>query len=440
MEEMDEQILEAADALRADMISREQEKKKSFCKGAAIGVLSTLALCLLVFFVIPYATLMISEKRDTVTGPIGSAQSEAEQTQPKELLDSTTKNKLDALSQIIDYYYYEDVDNAALQEGLYKGLFSGIGDIYSAYYTAEEYNDLEVSALASLSGIGTVLQQDPDTMQVSIVRVYDDTPAQKAGLRAGDIIVQVDDIVCTTMELTELVTHIRGEAGSHVKLKVYREGATAYEDYDVVRAKIDLPTVSGQMLEDGVGYILIAEFGTGTVKEFTKTYEELKSKGMTSLVIDLRDNPGGLMDSATEILDMFLPEGVLVWTEDKRGNKKEYKSDAKSIDIPMVVLVNENSASSSEIFAGAMKDYKYATLLGTKTFGKGVVQSLRKLADGSAIKLTIAKYYTPSGNCIHGTGIEPDVKLEFKYLGDLDKRYDLMQDNQVLKAIEILNE
>lgn len=428
MEEKDEQILEAADALREDIRRIEQEQRKTFCKGIALGALVTLALCLLVFFVIPVMQIRRADSSQ-----------QAVQTDSSKLLTQSVESKIEQLANAIDQFYYEDVDDEDLVQGLYKGLLEGVGDSYTAYYTPEEYESLMVSATSSLSGIGAVLQQDPDTMQVTVVHVYEGSPAEKAGIQDEDMIVQVDDIRSTTMELTELVTHIRGDQGTVVHLQLYRSGNPGYIELDVTRDIVDVPTVSSTMLDDGIGYIMIAEFGEKTAEEFADAVSELEAQGMTSMIVDLRDNPGGMVDSVTRILDQILPEGVTVWTEDKNGNKKEYTSDAACLDYPMAVLINGNSASSSEIFAGAIRDYKYGTLIGTKTFGKGIVQSIRRLADGSAIKLTTAKYFTPNGENIHGEGIEPDIELEYEYLDPDATEYDMMDDNQILKAIEVLS-
>lgn len=430
-DEKDEQMIETADALREDIRRREQEHRKTFCKGMTFGVLVTLALCLLVFFVIPFVQVKRAEN--------GQQTQETAASEDAPLVSKAVASKIERLADVIDQLYYEDVDDEELVQGLYKGLFEGIGDTYSAYYTPEEYESLMISATSSLSGIGAVLQQDPDTMQVTVVHVYEGSPAEKAGVRNGDMIVQVEDIVSNTMELTELVTHIRGEKGTVVHLKLYRKGEAGYIELDIKRDIVDVPTVSGEMLEDGIGYIMIVEFGEKTAEEFADQVKELEAQGMTSLIVDLRDNPGGMIDSVTKILDQILPEGVTVWTEDKYGEKKEYTSDAACMDIPLAVLINGNSASSSEIFAGAIRDYKYGTLIGTKTFGKGIVQSIRKLSDGSAIKLTTAKYFTPNGENIHGEGIEPDIELEYEYLDPDATEYDMKDDNQIQKAIEVLS-
>lgn len=429
MEEKDEQILETADALREDIRRIEQERRKTFCKGITLGVMTTLAVCLLVFFVIPVVQLQRIESSQKTQ--------QAAQTDDSRLLTQPVESKIERLADVIDQLYYEDVDKEDLVEGLYKGLLEGVGDPYTAYYTPEEYKELMISATSSLSGIGIVMQQDPDTMQVSVNYVYEGSPAEKAGILAGDLIVQAEDVMATSMELSEFATHIRGDEGTTVHLKLYRYGK-GYLELDVERAIIDVPTLKGEMLDDGIGYIKIAEFGEKTAEEFADAVSELEAQGMTAMIVDLRNNPGGMVDSVTKLLDQILPEGVVVWTEDKNGNKKEYTSDAACLDYPMAVLINENSASSSEIFAGAIRDYDYGTLIGTKTFGKGIVQSIRRLADGSAIKLTTSRYFTPNGQNIHGEGIEPDIELEYEYFDQDATEYDMMDDNQILKAIEVL--
>lgn len=357
------------------------------------------------------------------------------------IVDNAVRTKINELSALIREYYYEDVDEETLTDGLYKGMFQSLGDPYSDYYTEEEFEEMMISASAQYYGIGAALQQDVDTMQVQITKVYEESPAQEAGLKAGDRIVMVEDIDPRSMELSELVTHIRGKENTRVHLQIAREGEPGYLEVDVKRAKVDVPTVDGTMLEDGIGYIVIAEFGEATAEDFKARVEELDAKGMKKLIVDLRDNPGGMLDSVSEILDYILPEGLLVYTEDKQGNRQEERSDAEHyLDYPMAVLINGNSASCSEIFAGAIRDYDYGTLIGTTTYGKGVVQTVRSLPDNSAIKLTTAKYFTPKGENIHGTGIDPDIELEFKYSGKADEAYDYTKDNQIQRAVKVLKQ
>lgn len=427
-EARERKMQEAAEALREDIRRIERGQRIAMVKGVAIGSLAMLAICMLVGVVLPVMSGRSREK-----GGQASAVSDEGR-----ILTGAVRTKVEQLADIIDLMYYEDVDEEDLVDGLYKGLFAGTGDVYSSYFTPEEYDSFMISATASLCGIGASLQQDAGTMQVVIKQVYEGSPAEKAGIREGDRIVQVDDIVATTMELSELVTHIRGEEGTTVHLKLYRAKERDYVELDVKREVVDMPTVSAEMLQDDIGYIMIAEFGENTGKEFSKAVKDLEAQGMKSMIVDLRDNPGGLITSVTEILDEILPEGVTVWTEDKAGNKKEYESDKACMDYPMAVLINGNSASSSEIFAGAIRDYKYGTLIGTKTFGKGIVQSIRQLKDGSAIKITTARYFTPNGENIHGEGIAPDIELEYEYTNPDATEYDMMEDNQILKAIEVL--
>ena len=403
----------------------EEKKLDGYAKGVITGVLS--AVC--VFLVIGGIGFF------WLQGRVSFLNAGGKQT---ELLNEATRTKLEALEAIVNQTYYEDVDEETMVNGLYKGLVASLGDPYSAYYTPEEYQEMMISASAQYYGIGAVLQQDPESMQVSIVRVYEGSPADQAGLKADDIILQVDDIVSKTMELTELVTHIRGEENSTVHLKIYRDGKR--QEVDVKRGKVDVPTVDGQMLTEDIGYISITEFGEATAKHFIEQVLTLQQLGMKKMIVDLRDNPGGMLDSVTEILDYILPEGLIVYTEDKQGEREEITSDAdRYLDISMAVLINGQSASCSEIFAGAIRDYDYGTLIGTKTYGKGVVQGIRKLTDDSAIKLTTARYFTPKGENIHGTGIAPDIELEYKYSGKKNnKEYDYLKDNQVKRAIRVL--
>lgn len=401
------------------------KKKKGFRTGILTGVLGSCvlvaALCLLLSGM---GLLHVTVGKTAVANNV---------------LTDKVVSKLNRLIGQIDMYYYKDVEVDDLANGLYKGLFEGLDDPYSAYYTKQEYEDLMVTTNANYYGIGAGLKQDPDTMEVTITHIYDNSPAQEAGLKAGDVIVQVDDITATSMEVSDLVTKIRGEEGTTVHLKIYREGESDYLELDVKRAKVDIPTVQYKMLENNIGYIQVAEFAENTPTQFDAAIQDLKGQGMKAMIIDLRDNGGGLLTACQTMLDEILPEGTLVYTEDKYGNRQDYTSDAEHyMDLPIALLVNGNSASASEIFAGAIRDFDYGTLIGTKTFGKGIVQNIKQLSDGSAYKVTIAKYYTPSGDYIHGKGIEPDINLEYQYTGDTNATYDQMKDNQVLKAIETL--
>lgn len=409
-----------------------KKKGLGFGSGILIGSICTM-LVIFVVFVGGY----------TIVNTMGSSidkDSNDEQSLKEELVDDSFEKKVTELSKLIDQYYYEEIDKNALVEGMYAGMAEGLGDPYSAYFSAEEYASFNESTTGVYCGIGTVLTQDVKTNVVTILHVYPETPAEESGIKDGDIIVKVDDIAGDSMELSELSNHIKGEEGTKVHIEVMRQGESDHLGFDVERRKIEVPTVEYQMLEGKVGLVRITEFSNGTPEQFDKAIRELQEQGMVSMIVDLRDNPGGVLQSVCEMLDKILPEGLLVYTEDKYGNRSDYKSDKDCMDIPMAVLINGNSASASEIFAGAVKDYEYGTLIGTTSFGKGIVQTIIPLKDGSAIKLTMAKYFTPKGNYIHEAGISPDIELEYEYLNEDDETYDPMHDNQVLKALEVLGE
>lgn len=357
------------------------------------------------------------------------------------LISAAVQEKMESLKGLIQLYYYQDVDVDAMADGVYKGMMKGLGDPYSEYYTAKEYEELQESNEGTYQGIGAVLSQNAKTMQVKILHAYEGSPAEEAGIRDGDVILKVDDIDATSMELSELVTHIRGEENTTTHLIIAREGEKKHLEFDVERRSIEVPTVTGQMLQDKIGYLKISEFSEVTAAQFEEEVKELQDEGMKSMIVDLRDNPGGLVTSVVKILDDILPEGTVVYTQDKYGNRNDYTSDAETyMELPIAVLINGNSASASEIFAGAIRDFDYGTLIGTTSFGKGIVQTIMPLEDGSAVKMTTAKYYTPKGKYIHGVGIDPDIELEYKDLREDAQEYDIKYDNQVKKAVEVLEE
>lgn len=356
------------------------------------------------------------------------------------LLDSETVDKLNEIYSYMNVYYYEDFDLSDIQESLYYGLMEGLDDPYSVYYTPEEYEDMMISSSGTYYGIGAGLSQDVNTMQVTITKVYRGTPAEEAGLKNGDIIVSVEGIDATSMEVSALVQYIRGEEGTTVSMVIYRESTDETLDFVVERRNVELPSVEGELLDGGIGYIQVTDFQAETDKQFQNMVEELTEQGMIGLIIDLRANPGGYLSTVVNMLDYVLPEGLITYVEDAYGNKQEYRSGASCIDLPIVVMVDGNSASASEIFAGAIKDYQYGALVGTTTFGKGIVQSIISLSDGDAIKLTTAKYFTPLGNYIHGVGVEPDITVEYEYSGPEDEDYNKQYDSQFLKALEVMNE
>lgn len=353
------------------------------------------------------------------------------------VINASTISKLQKLEEGIDTYYLNDSEQEELQNSLYHGLVEGLGDPYSTYYSPEELEDIIESTQGIYFGIGAYIGYDTDRDYCKIAKCMDNSPAKEAGLLPDDIIVEVDGKDMYKVQTSEIVTYIKGPEKTTVELTIYREGELDYLHFTVERRKIETPTVAYNMDDDGIAYIQIAEFDEVTSGQFEDYLEQARNDGMKGLVIDLRDNPGGSLSTVVEIANQILPKGLVVYTEDRDGNRKEYECDGKhEIEVPLVVLVNGNSASASEILAGSIKDYGVGTILGTTTFGKGIVQKIFSLSDGSALKLTISHYYTPKGNDIHGVGIEPDEELE------LDKEAYLEDgtDNQLNRAKEILKE
>lgn len=351
------------------------------------------------------------------------------------LVTAGSVEKLETIEGIIDKYYYldEDIDEEAMTEGMYAGIVDALGDPYSTYYTAEEWQSIMEETEGVYYGIGAYISIDSVTNCAMISGVIEDTPAQEAGLRENDIIYQVEGESTQGLELSEVVSRIKGEEGTKVHLTIYREGAEDYLEIDVERRKIETPTVNYEMYDNGVGYIQITEFDDVTLDQFTEALAVVKGSGAKGLILDLRSNPGGSLSVVTDIAREILPKGLIVYTEDKYGKREEYTCDGKKeLDIPLVVLINGNSASASEILAGAIKDYGKGTLIGTTTFGKGIVQRILPLTDGTALKLTISSYFTPNGNNIHGIGIEPDIECEF----DSDAYYNEGVDNQLQRALQ----
>lgn len=359
-----------------------------FKKGIAVGVAVTLVVTGTGFA--GYQKIMF---------PKGSA-----------LSDTKTVQKLNYLESLINEEYLEEKEEDSLREGLYAGLMSGLNDPYSTYYTAEQYKELNTSNEGSYVGIGAVLQKDKDG-GAKIVQLYEGGSGEQAGLKKGDVLKAIDGEDVTEKETSDIASMIRESDKDSVSLTIQRDEET--KEIKVEIRDVEIQTVSHEMLADETGYIRISEFSEVTSNQYKKAFEDLQDKGMKKLVVDLRDNPGGLLTAVCDVLRQILPEGLIVYTEDKNGKKEEEKCDGKSeLAMPLAVLVNGGSASASEIFAGAVKDYGIGTIVGTTTYGKGVVQTIQPLSDGSAVKITIAKYFTPKGNDINKKGIAPDVEAE----------------------------
>ncbi len=352
-----------------------------------------------------------------------------------EAVSDDTVAKMKVIENVINTYFYkEDVDKDAMVDGIFKGMVESLGDPYSEYYSKEELESLYQDSLGVYYGVGAYVSLDTTTGLAKISGIIADSPAEDADLRAEDIIYKVDDVDVTGMTLQETVSLIKGDENTTVKLTLIRDGKEI--EKDVTRRKVESPTVKFEMLDDGMAYIQITEFDTVTVDQFTEAMAMARGNDMKGLILDLRSNPGGNLSSVVSIAQQMLPKGLIVYTVDRDGNREEYSCDgSRELDVPMVVLVNGNSASASEILAGAIKDYGIGTLVGTTTFGKGIVQRPIELSDGSAVKLTISSYYTPNGININGIGIEPDVECEF----DSERYYsDEAYDNQLEKAKEVL--
>ena len=353
-------------------------------------------------------------------------------------IDEKLLSKLQSLENLIhENFYLGEVTNEEIQTGIYRGMLASLGDIYSEYYSAEDLEIFMQQAEGIFYGIGAYVGLDAETGFPKISGVIEGAPAEAADLRANGLIYEVDGESTYGLSLTEAVSMIKGPEGTDVVLTIVREGATGFLEVTITRAKVEATTVNQEMLEDGMAYIQVTEFDDVTVDQFAEALAVSRGSGMKGLILDLRANPGGNLDSVVEMCRMILPKGMIVYTENKKGQRNEYTCDGeRELEVPLVVLVDMNSASASEIMAGAIKDYGIGTLVGTTTFGKGIVQQVMPFRDGSAVKMTISAYFTPKGNNIHGLGIEPDVLCEFDgeaYYGSEDH-----PDNQLEKAKEVL--
>ena len=354
------------------------------------------------------------------------------------LSDTSHVQKIEYLEKLIDQEYLGEVDNDEMAEGVYAGLVYGLGDVYSRYYTADEYAQETASTDGAYAGIGVSIQKNKNG-GVQIAECYEGGPGAEAGLQTGDVITAINDTDVTDMELSDVVSMIRENKDKTIVLTVLRENEDSSREISVDVTDVELPSVSGEMIDESMGYIQITQFTGVTPQQYKDTFAELKDKGMKRLVIDLRDNPGGLLTSVCDILREILPEGLIVYTEDKYGNREEETCDGKNkLDMPLAVLVNENSASASEIFAGAVQDHGVGTIVGTTTYGKGVVQELRQLSDGSAVKLTVSNYYTPNGNSINKVGIKPDVEVKLASVLLNKDEITHEEDNQLQKALNVI--
>ena len=349
------------------------------------------------------------------------------------------KDKAEILSSYINRFYLNDIDYGKMGDIIYKAMVSGLDDKYAAYYTKDEYKDISEKTKGEFCGIGAYISQGKNDNSLKVAGVVKGGPAEKAGIKKGDIIVEVDGENIQGKDSSYAVSKMKGKKGTNVSISVVRKGNKKPITFNIKREVIHDNTVSYKMLDNNIGYISVSAFETVTKKQFKSAVDCLEKKNEKGLIIDLRDNGGGLLDTALDMLDHILPKKLVVYTKDKNGVAEEYYTkDDKEIKIPIVILVNGNSASASEVFCGALRDYGKAKLLGTKTFGKGIVQSSFAFRDGTGLKFTASKYYTPKGINIHGTGFEPDIKVKSNGKMTALKESGYKVDNQINAALDYL--
>ncbi|MCD8084224.1 MAG: S41 family peptidase [Clostridiales bacterium] len=440
-----------------------KKKKNSgkFWKGVLVGFLLTVFVALVV---VGAASGIFMFGRSVIgnRARIADSPEYAEET----ILDmNRIGSKLSLLQAIVNEYFLFDEDMDQVEAGIYKGMMDGLDDPYTVYYTAEEYESLSEETEGVYVGIGVLVSQDASTKTVTALRVFSGSGAEEAGMKKGDIFYAVGEVEASTVDLDVLVKdYIKGEEGTWVDITVIRDGEPV--ELHIQRRMVETTTVEYQLLDDGTGYILVTQFDVVTGDQFAAAIDELEAQGMERLVIDMRDNPGGVLDTCVQMAAYVLPEdkydGTILTTATKAGDSDRYyceggkirheiydgsgedrsypREDGHEVDVPIAILLNGNSASAAEVFSGALQDYGAAVLVGTTSFGKGIVQSLLPLDDGSAVKITVAHYYTPSGFDLHGKGLTPDIEVELELDEDLIGAYDvpLERDNQVQAAIEAI--
>lgn len=412
-------------------VIQKERHRGGVIQGLLIGSFTMLAICAVVIaaavkkgYIRPDTDGSIYIQSETYDGNTGIG-TEAEQ-------------KLNLIDQTLKDFYFDDIDDSKVLDNIYKAYVNAYGDKYTVYYTADEYAKIQESSNGAYYGIGVVVRKNDDGT-ILVVEPYDGAPGKEAGMRKNDVIVTVNGESVADQDLNSVVAKIKGDEGTTVNIGIRRDGSDDIAELTVTRRKVEIKTVAYEMLDDSVGLITISEFDKVTAQQFKEAYAQLETLGMKGLVIDIRSNPGGLLNVVVDMLDEILPDGLIVYTEDKYGNRQEYNgSNPDVIDVPLAVLVNGESASASEIFAGAVQDYGAGTIIGTQTFGKGIVQTIRRMSDGSAIKYTMAKYFTPKGQDIHGHGVTPDIVEELSDEFNNLTEYDASKDNQLQKAIEVI--
>ena len=427
----------------------ERDNKNKFWKGVLVGALIT-AFCAMAVVGIASGIWLVARSAkandNAVPGDNGGSHIIAEHEVTEEELELYEIGyKLDYIEKLIDTYFLfdEETERKDPMDWMYLGYVASLQDPYSSYYSEEEYKSLIESTEGEYCGIGVMVSQNVYTGLVTVVKVFKDAPADVAGMLPGDIITAVEGMEISGMDLSLVVSdHIKGEEGTEVSLTVYRESIDDYVDLTMTRRIVQNPTVEFEMLEEKIGYIALSSFEDVSTAQFIGAVDTLEEQGMQGLIVDLRNNGGGVVNAAEDIADYLIPDGKDIVSFKGKGveDSTYVAKDGHQLDIPIAVLVNGESASASEVLTGALKDHGLATIVGTKTFGKGIAQGIFPLPDGSALKLTTAYYYVPSGECIHKEGIEPDIVVELdeelETLVEIPKE----DDNQIRAAVEALLE
>ena len=391
-----------------DEYKKNNPKKKSsvptLLLGVLLGAFITVTLCVL-------GVSQLVSKGYIHLGVNGEIYVTGTASDESEGIGSKVAGKLNALNSVLsNKFYFDQADEEKSADSIYKAYLSSYDDKYTVYYTADEYKKLMESTSGKFYGVGALCSIN-ESGGVMVLDAFEDGPAYKAGVRDGDVVIKVDDTDITGMDLSSAVALIKGDKGTQVNLTIVRDDKTFV--FSIIRDEIITKTVDYKMMENSIGYIQISQFDEVTTEQFKEALTDLNNQGLKGLIVDIRSNPGGLLNVVVDIVDEIIPKGLIVYTDDVNGNRKEYNgSSDNEITVPMAVLVDGNSASAAEIFAGAVQDYGKGKIIGTQTFGKGIVQTIQPLTDGSAIKYTIAQYYTPKGQVIQGNGVTPNMVVE----------------------------
>ena len=401
-------------------------------EGKRFKVYKIIMLVVLVAFITFFVTSIVMYQYFTTDGFGKRAVAKAKESE--EIVET-----LEQYRRIIDKYYLGDVDEEKLKEGAISGYIEGLGDEYTEYISKEDMADYMADTMGNFVGVGIYMVQDTETNRIMVLSPIKGGPAQKAGVQPGDYIISVDGVEYSGEQMTEASNNIKGEEGTTVKIEILRGDETL--NFELTRENIKVNPVEGEVLEDDIGYITFSSFDEGTADEFKSKFEELKGQGITSLIIDLRNNGGGIVDEALNIANYILDKDSVILYEVNKSNEEEVEktTDNPIINMPIVVLTNGNTASSSEILAGALKDHRKATIVGTKTYGKGIIQQIITLSDGSGLKITSEKYLTPNRTEINKVGIEPDEEVELPDSVTNVLNVERSEDTQLQKAIEVLN-